>query len=367
MVIANMLLLVLALVIIQRMVYERNWCKGLDMRLRFSAREAFEGERLTLFEDVTNAKRLPLPWLRARFQLSRNLVFEESQAGGVSDLYTRADMFSIGMYQHIVRRRSFVCAKRGYYRVRHMDLISSDVLGTRDLVLQLDSDAELTVFPGLLAFDEVEVLFRQLFGQLEVLRFTNPDPFAFRGIREYQQHDDFRLINFKASAISGQLMVNQTSGTTSQELVLLLNLEPYSAYPRDRVREAAIRMAATVAQRFTAAGLPVGLASNGRDVVTGEAIELLPGSGNQHLYSLLHGLARIDLGAGQSPMQQLMAGQAAEGPLYLLISSNNGPEMQAAYAEMLARGLHVRWVVPLLAEEKMDVAEDGRITRWEVQ
>jgi uncharacterized protein (DUF58 family) len=318
-------------------------------------------------EELTNRKLLPLPWVTAEFQLGRGLVFSAGTNSQVSDYYYQNDVFSISMYQRITRTQEFLCDRRGYYRIKSMDLISSNMLVTDKLVHHIPCGAELVVYPRLIDPVGLDFLFRNLYGDIEVRRFTNPDPFAFRGLREYQRGDDFRNINFKATAKSGQMMVNVNSATASQELMILLNLEEYSAWSNEDVFEDAIRIAASAAGHFADQGLAVGLSSNGLDAATGIPVGVLPGSGEAHFTTMLEQLGRIDLKQKDiRPFSETMSSLKELEPVYLLISSYDRDDIVDAYRDMREQGMTVRWVVPALRDSRINIAEDDFITRWEV-
>ena len=366
MIILSMALLVGMLLVLQRLIYRKFWDSGLEMRISFSAREAFEGESLDLLEELTNAKPLPLPWVNAKFQLSRNLIFAGAENYKVSDYYYQNDLFSVGMYQKITRRQRFVCGRRGFYSIRSMDLGSSSLMISDKLIKRVGCHADLTVLPRPMPVSILEPAFRQLYGDIEIRRFTNPDPFSFRGVREYDPRDDFRLINFTASAKTGDLIVNVRSATSAQELIVLLNVEPYSEYWNERVIEEGIRLAASAAQRFGGQGLSVGLVSNGRDVTTGADQKIPPGSGAMHVHQILVSLARVDLKSGQGPMWRLLDEIRDPEPMYLLLSSNDDANMAAAFDRMLNQGLNVRWIIPSSISMDARVEEDDNIKRWDV-
>ena len=295
MVVLSMALLIGLLFIIQRQLYRKFWDTGLYMRLSFSAREAYEGEKLDLLEELTNAKPLPLPWVNAKFQLSRNLIFSGAENYKVSDYYYQNDLFSVGMYQKITRRQGFVCGRRGYYSIRSMDLGSSSILITDKLIKRIGCSADLTVFPRPVPYPAIEPVFRQLQGEIEIRRFINLDPFSFRGVREYDPGDDFRLINFTATAKTGDLIVNVHSATSAHELVILLNVEPYSEYQSEHVIEEAIRIAASAAQYFGGLGLSVSFLTNGRDVTTGIAQKIPVVRSRNYLIDYPHAFRRMGL------------------------------------------------------------------------
>ncbi|MCL2057250.1 MAG: DUF58 domain-containing protein [Oscillospiraceae bacterium] len=366
MAILSMVIFICLLVYLQRLIYKKYWDRGLSLRLAFSAKEAWEGETLTLTEELTNAKPLPLPWVTAKFQLSRSLKFLAGESFKVSDDYYQHDLFRVNMYQRVTRKLPFVCGRRGYYRIKSMDVGSSDILASTKLVKRLQSTAELTVLPKLIPAPEIEILTQQIQGDVEVRRFTNPDPFQFRGIREYFPRDDFRHINFKASARTGSLMVNQYGETATQELIILLNLETYADWEREEVYEEAIRIAASVAGYFSGLGVAVGLRCTGKDIATDSPAMILPGSGARHFHGVLEQLARIDLSLEPEKMAPYLENLRQPEPVYLLISPHHGKDITQAYEKAREQGLSIRWILPALKETKLRLPEGIEITRWDV-
>jgi uncharacterized protein (DUF58 family) len=364
--ILTLALLIFLLWRLQIVLYRKYWHRGLSFRLSFSAGEAFEGDVLSLRQELTNAKLLPLPWVIAKIRLSRNLRFLDGDSFRISDDFYQSDLYSIAMYQRITLSQRFLCARRGYYRIKGADLSSSNIFLSDKLVERLACDAELIVYPKPDVSPSLEVVFRQLYGEVEVRRHYSPDPFAFRGIREYVHGDDFRRINWNATAKSGGLMVNVQGATASRQVILPLGLEPYSDSLDEEVMEEAIRIAASAASYFEGLGLTVGLVSNGRDYSTEEAVSLLPGGGAIHYKGILEKLARIDLALGQGHMSVLVEEQIDPAPYYLLISPYDRADLQEAFAAMKSRGLSAHWIVPALPEEILWVKETDHIERWEV-
>ena len=69
----------------------------------------FQGEcggrgECLLLERVENRKLLPLPMLKVKFQVSRNLRFSDEGDGAVTDKYYRNDILSLGPRQRVTRK-----------------------------------------------------------------------------------------------------------------------------------------------------------------------------------------------------------------------------------------------------------------------
>ncbi|MDR2933388.1 MAG: DUF58 domain-containing protein [Oscillospiraceae bacterium] len=379
---------VVLLVWFQRALYRRFWSRKLDMTLSFSSGRAFEGETLTLDEALANSKPLPLPWVTSKFQLSRHIHFldesavnktadtgEHMETGNGNDtpreaqyqtpsVHNQNDLFSIGPYQRITRRHRIYCAKRGFYRIRNMDLVCSDILVLDRQVKRLDCGAELTVYPRLLDFKATDILFRRVYGEIEIKRFTNPDPFAFRGIREYGSGDDFRSINFKATAKTGRLMVNMNNATASQTLMILLNVQPYGVWYDSDVLEEGIRIAASAADRFIAMGLPVGILSNGLDVSAETPVSVLPGGGSGHFYTILTQLARMAVSADCAAFSTTLKELRSQEYVYLLISTYAEDDLTSAFQNMLDAGLSAHWIIPVPPGAAAGVDATAHVTHW---
>lgn len=85
-------LLAFSLLWLQRKLYGKLWDKNLGIRLAFTEKSLFEGEKGELLEIIENGKRLPLPMLKVKFQTDRNLRFTDTESSKVTDLYYRNDI-----------------------------------------------------------------------------------------------------------------------------------------------------------------------------------------------------------------------------------------------------------------------------------
>ena len=77
------------LYVLQRVLYERFWKKGLTADAAFQGNPAVCGGEAYLLETVVNAKFLPLSILRVKFRIGRELEFVTGENSAVSD-YTYA-------------------------------------------------------------------------------------------------------------------------------------------------------------------------------------------------------------------------------------------------------------------------------------
>lgn len=103
------------------------------------------------------------------------------------------------------------------------------------------------------------------------------DPFVFRGIRDYTSNDSLKNVNWKATARTGNLCVNEYNESVSRNVCILLNLEDDGMLTYDSVNEEAISLAASVAEEFIRQGINVSLISNACDIDTKEAVGIREG------------------------------------------------------------------------------------------
>lgn len=349
------LLAALLIYLLQSRIYEKYWKQGLSLSLRFEQDAAFEGDTLSLIEVLTNNKLLPLPFVTVKFQVSRKLDFLDSRNSQVTDYYYRNDLFSLSMRQRITRKLPFICAKRGYYTIHSADLVSSNLLGTKKYAKREASSTYLTVYPNFTDLAELDLPFGRIGGSVIARSILNPDPFEFRGIREYLPTDSLRQINFKASARTGMLMSNEYSETLSQELILVLNTEKYREWLHDDLYEYAIRLAASITDMAIGKDIPIRLYSNGRDVVTGDEESCGAGLGEQQLYNILELLARIDLDKellrkGSELLQDSME-HHHDNAIFILISPYYKEDLQRMFAKCREEAFDALWLLPYYKTE----------------
>jgi len=370
MIIIFMGLVVFGLVVLQNYMYNRLWDKGLSLDLRFSSREAFEGDSLILHEELTNNKFLPLPWVFVKFNVSRNLIFDGDQNKNISDAHYQSDLFSIMMFQSIRRRMPFVCSKRGFYRLRNITMACSNLLYNRRFNKHVENFTELTVFPKLLDTDnDINLIYKNLDATILSNSLINPDPFEFRGIREYQPTDPMRDINFKATAVAQQLMVNIHAPTSAKRLEIILNVEHNRPYPEFELYEQAIRLTATIAEKYISQGVKLGLYTNGKDVLVAETISVAAGEGASHMYKVFQALAHIGFSFKAERLSPYLNNlqDSGENPVYLVISPYCEQDFLDAVEGMKNRGLSVSVIVPVQkgADDDIDIVETETMRIWE--
>ena len=354
------------LVLLQNYAYKRLWEKGLNYNIRFSAQEAFEGDTLHLREELTNKKFLPLPWVYVKMQTPVNLSFEDSEGRQVTTNGMLGSLYSIMMYTATRRKKAVVCKKRGVYNIHNMSISVSNLLHTQQFSKNLRIKNELLVFPKILDdFGEISLLYRHLDSAVLTNRIINPDPFEFKGIRDYLPGDALKSVNFRASAISQKLMVNIHAPTCAQRLILVLNVDPLEDQPHTELYEQCIRLCATLAEHYIGMEVSVGFSTNGKDGGTAESINLPVGTSGGHLYKILECLARMSLSFKVPPMADYMRGLTDREQMYVFISPHHGEEFMDEFNQLEERGVAGFLVVPTFRGMDISVGQSQRVAFWD--
>jgi uncharacterized protein (DUF58 family) len=132
--------------------------------------------------------------------------------------------------------------------------------------------AELYVYPDIKKVNKFNVDFTNILGEVITKRHIIEDPFEFCSIRDYCPVDSLRTINWKATAKTGDVKVNQFNFTSSQKVMILLDFDSYNTYDRVEIKEDLIRIASFLTHNLIKNGIEVGLISNGCDIITGKEI-----------------------------------------------------------------------------------------------
>jgi uncharacterized protein (DUF58 family) len=168
------------------------------------------------------------------------------------------------------------------------------------------------VYPKIVPFTSLKI---PSYSPQGTLRHTLPifeDPTRVLGKRRYISGDSLRRIDWKSSAVTGQLQVKVFEPSIALETCIVLNLNSDDFYYRNRIdsSELAIVIAASIANWITENKQMVGLIVNGRDPLTtdGRPQTIPPHKGKRHLIRLLETLARVEM-TDQSTLAHLIQQQ----------------------------------------------------------
>ena len=392
--------------LLQRLLYRTFWNRGLDVRIRFSDGWVYAGESTFLEEEAVNDKRMPLPALEIRFAMDRNLAYRDGKENvAVSDKTYRRDVFSLFSRQKVIRRFEIFCSRRGRYGIAEAELTGCDFFFQKTYHDSRRQEALLYVYPRPADIRKLQPVFLALSGMRPVRNPVYQDPFAFAGIRGYDRSDPMNRINWKASAKSGEWMVNQFDATTDFSVCCLLDTEDAYIRKAPYLVEEGISIAAALAARLFAERTDVEILGNGylADPEDSDAPgegdpdgpETLgkgdlngpqpPGDGKRRLSVFLPGgggslqemyraLACLEVGHAACSGEELLKTEAdriRSDCLYVLVSKNYDRRTASGAAALARAGGRLLWVCPVEAgetdREEIPLHPGVHRIRWEVE
>ncbi|MEF2966396.1 DUF58 domain-containing protein [Paenibacillus sp. M1] len=335
-------------------VYNRWALKGVRYTRYFTKRAVFEEESLEMVEVISNAKPLPLPWLRLESSMAAGIAFGKQKNLDVysGDIYqNHISLFYLRPYRQITRRHRVSCSRRGLYRLESATLTTGDPLGVTRMTQKFDLNLELLVYPRILELGELPLPNHSWLGSLPVRRWIVEDPFLTSGVREYRAGDDLKSINWKATARTGALQVHQRDYTADHRLMICLNVEDSETMWRNITEperiELGIRFAASVAGYALRHGIETGLMCNAR-LADGprESIVIGPSGDAGQLEWLLDTLARVvlDRTVSMSRLLEETVEQGTRDTDFLIISAHRGEKLHAQADELLRLGNGIEWM-----------------------
>lgn len=317
----------------QKYIYAKVWNRGLNVSLAFQEDAIWEGQESELAEIIENRKRVPLTMLKVKFQTDRHLVFTDTKGSRTTDRYYRNDIFQIGRLEKVTRSLSFTGGRRGYYSITEADLVASDLFLTAQYTASTPiPKCCLYVYPKPFSHPDFKQSLKQLSGEVLAKRHLLEDPFEYRGIRDYQPQDDLKSINWKATARTGDLKVNEKNYTAQKSVRIFVNLEDKGILKKEDCVEACLQIATALLLLFLEQGMQVALYCNGIDVRSGEPCILEAGGGIRQRNACLQALAGIDTSISVQSFTELFAAKLTdtENTVYTCFVSPNAYDDYAA-------------------------------------
>lgn len=276
------------LFVLQRFVYTNYWDRKLTVSFRFAKRAVTEGESVDLIERSENRKLLPLPTFAYRYAINRNF---KTFSGEDEQRITLKRKFALPSLRAVTNHARINGLVRGVYSVGETMIESADLFHTRKTEWSFTDRARLIVYPAKIPAQKLVLPTRLLLGAVITKRQAQEDPFALKSIRPYEIYDSPRTINWKASAKTGELKVNQYENTTDEALLFLLDMGGGEIDDREQL----LRVASSLSLFFLRKGVSVSLMANCRDCITGKPFRVRTGADIAHQITVDENLAQINL------------------------------------------------------------------------
>ena len=292
-----LLVTLLIIVILQNWLYDRFALTNVTYTCYFETEEANEGDEVIFVEEVSNAKLLPLCWLRSELTASKWLVFPELQSSVTGTQRFVSSFFMMKSYHRIVRRWKVTCSKRGVYSIDKTVLVATDLFGNVNVSMPLDVHAAITVLPKPLDIPDVISGSSRMQGDTFVRRRLLPDPFFYSGVREYSESEPSRRISWTATAHVDEIMVFNDDYTADNNLAILLNVRPMQRFREgihEEWAERCIKAAAAVVYQAAEKNISMRFLTNALSPEEEPYISY-EGSGANNALEILRLMASIDI------------------------------------------------------------------------
>lgn len=341
--------ILLALFIAEIIYYRIHALDNLHLKVEFSKNVANFGEDIELIEVAENKKRLPLPFIILKFEAPREIKFYDMMNTSTSDLLYREDMLTMKAFSKHTRRIKAQCTKRGYYVFPRVGITTSDLLLTERFTMDFNNESHLVVLPEILDTELMQMLTSVTLSELQCRRTLLTDPFTLAGIREYGPNDPMNSINWKASARTGELMVNQNASTCAQKVHIFINLEYYNTKHSTSLLEKSISLAYTYLIELAELGIPASVYTNGLDVISGAPVISETDLGSATLDERAIMLARIDLkqpaGSFVETLEKYIPATESDDFILIISPQFNG-DFRPVLLDMKSRRPSLFWLMP---------------------
>ncbi|MBR2848609.1 MAG: DUF58 domain-containing protein [Clostridia bacterium] len=224
---------ILLVYLIQYKLYAKKSFDGITYNVTLNTAEVFEGEDVLFYEEISNTKWLPLPFLKVETYLPGGLRFRLIQSdsdGKRRSFFTSSiqSVFVLKPYETIRRTWRVNCDVRGAYTLGEVMAVTNDLIGfnqqSRQITVPPTARNQLVVLPRTLELDKEFTSSKYLSGDILVRRSIVSDPLRIAGVREYVNGDPMNRINWKSTAAHNALMVNVEEYTQRHSFRIILNM-----------------------------------------------------------------------------------------------------------------------------------------------
>ncbi len=289
--IAVLLIGILLIMLIWNITYRKLWERELFVNFSFEQAFVYAGEFIRLREIIENRKRMPVSPLEIRFRVKKGLLFESMDNTSVSDYVYKRDIYALLGRQRITRNLSILCQKRGIYKIEDVSMVAYPLMLNHTYRKELSTETQIYVYAKRTNVTDILRACENLLGEQESDKKYLEDPFAFATIRDYTMQDPMKNINWKASAKTGDLMVNTFTSVKNEKMMIYLDIEDRGILKKEDLTEESISVAATLYQKLLNKGTEVGICINLYDENREKIFYLPPSRSKSHRIELEKTLA----------------------------------------------------------------------------
>lgn len=269
------------------------WSKTSVKHIKITRRyddHAYIYQASELIIGIENTSILPIIWLEVHESIPVNL----------RNVSVQKYVISLPPKGKAQLRYPLYPLKRGFYQMGPTSISAGDLLGIASAAEMSFLPGHLIVYPQIVSLDKLGFSSRSPFGLLKHKDPIYDDPSSIFGKRDYQAGDPLRRIDWKSTAVTGNLQVKMFEPSITLETVLILDLNAvsYDISKRMEATEISITAAASIANWCNWQKMRVGLLSTGRDPLNPNQPSIQPITaqrGNGHIMQILEALAKVEI------------------------------------------------------------------------
>ena len=287
------------IVVVGARIWSRLSLEDVLYERELPAHAMFVGDEFEIEIRVTNAKPLPIPWLRIADTVPIGLEVKDAQmarSNSRAALELR-ESFSLAWYERVTMRYTVKALRRGYHQIGPATLDSGDLFGMFPRTQELAPPREgVLVYPRTVELPDLDLPSGRPIGDTRATVALWDDPNRPRGLREYVPGDPIKTIDWKATARFRQVFVRTYDRSVTQYAVIVMDVLTtdylFTGYS-PRLLERAIVGAASIVTRSMELGHRVGLVTNGVALRPNTRMVIQPSAGPGQLGSIMEALAMI--------------------------------------------------------------------------
>lgn len=277
-------LLIMTLIII----FWRKWAlNNLDFKLDVSNLRVFNGDEITVNATIKNNKWLPLLWLEWELVKDDHFIWGDQE----KQKYI-ARFLGVMPFQTVRWNFKGKAIQRGVYPIGDFVVRSGDAFRFSEKERPYSLQKTTYIYPKLRPI-QVPQFNPSL--QWEVKGEKGgflEDPLLINGVRDYMAGDDFKRVNWRASAKKGELQTNIYQPIVSKQMFLFIDIKDFvieiEKYPGDEEKqrkyekerkerfETFLSVIASFVVAYDNQNVKIGYASNGKSYLGQEQSFILP-------------------------------------------------------------------------------------------
>ncbi len=340
--------------------FARHSLRNVSVRVRFREPAVTEGGEIHLTETIENRKRLPLFVFEVAFRTQKGLIFPGDENITESDYIYKRDVFSLLGMERIIRSYRLLGAKRGHYTISQAEYQAVSIPLYRRMSMEMTDTDDIYVYAKKTDIRGILEPLLVILGESESRRRYVEDPFVFSTIREYMPGDPPKHINWKATAKTGDLMVNTFGSSSSERIRIYLDVEDRNIRKQVKLTEDAISCAATLCRWIMKRGIAVSICANGK-TQDGTPFVLANATGRNQQRAIEQYLTTDFEKSGTTDFPDLIRSCPPDGEIPIIISKNESEELYAEARKLADGGASCIFVVPTEKREVPQFRSSGSL------